>query len=82
MVFIFFLYYNLLALKSGPTFLISDTILYTLVSGASIIRVMTIRKDDIKDIVQPKKRGFRGVPFEPFRLPTLSLMFFFEHLKG
>jgi hypothetical protein len=34
-------------------------------------------KKFFKDIVQPKKRGgFRGVPFEPFRLPTQSLMLF------
>ncbi len=35
----------------------------------------------LKDTVQPKRGGFGGVPFEPFRLSTPSQMFFLT-LKG
>jgi hypothetical protein len=44
---IIFLSYNLSVLEGGPTFFINDTILYILITGASIIQVMRIRKDDI-----------------------------------
>ncbi len=36
----------------------------------------------LKILSSQKRGGSRGVPFEPFWLPTPSLMFFVEHVKG